>query len=386
LCSICEPYLYKDCLVGNVDLFTRGLEPKSRKENLLNKVTTLRLYHPFESPDEPSYSDLLSDGRWAENGKKAKIQGHSDHIRRSFQGKAYADRFWGRNAGDRLRSTITSGNMDFARMSRDCQPECHTNKVALEDEAFANLERVIMTSTGDQTWGDSGLDDFRLPFDAYPETTTHYQLCGIPRKLDPKPVPHFLLGLEGTKHYCQTSLAGPMALKNEIIQVVNPPEIVTFHINNRIMEEGILPPIVVGAVNRYMFGAPSVMMCDFSGDSVGPGQVVEILRPIRNMLNYRNRCLTLYPGTFDHLPLEEIPLYGSTTIELYNYVRHVDIDTINPITKIGPSNLRGIQYQLDRTIGEWKGKVTLKNSEDAPYCSACGQEPDQRYLMMGRKQ
>jgi hypothetical protein len=310
-----------------------------------------------------------------ENGKKAKIQGHSDHIRRSFQDKAYADRFWGRNAGDRLRNTITSGNMDFAMMSRDCQPECHTEKAALEDEAFANLERVIMTSTGDQTWGDSGLDDFRLPFDAYPEMTTHYQLCVIPRKLDPKPVPHFLLGLEGTKHYCQTSLAGPMAFNNEIIRVVNPPEIVTFHINNRITKDGIMPPIVVGAVNRYMFEAPTVMICDTSGDDVSAGQVREILQPLRSMLNSRDQALCLFPGTFRHYSLRDIRPYESTTIELYDYVRHIYIDDAYPVPTVRPNNLKGIQYQLDRSIGDWKGKVILKDSEDAPCCSACGKEP-----------
>jgi len=310
-----------------------------------------------------------------DNGKKAKIQGHSDHVRRCFQDKAYADRFWGRDAGNRLRTSITDGDMVFARISRDVQPEHHTDNVALEEEAFANLERVIMTGTGDQSWGDSGSNDFKLPFDAYPEMTFDYRVSGIPRNLDPKPVPHFLVGLESIKHYCQTSLAGPMALNNEIIRVVNPPEIVTFHINNRISTDGIMPPIVVGAVNRYMFAAPTVMICDTSGDDVSADQVREILQPLRSMLNSRDQALCLFPGTFRHYSLKDIRPYETTTIELYDYVRHIYIDDAYPVPAVRPNNLKGIQFQLDQSIGDWKGKVILKNSEEAPCCSACGKEP-----------
>jgi len=322
---------------------------------------------------------------WAEHGTKAKIQGHSDHVRRCLQDQGFADRFWGRDAGERMRTAITDGDMVFAGKSRDAQPGCYTDNVALEEEAFANLERVIMTSIGDQSWGEFGLDDFSLPFDADPDMILDDRRSIVPRKFDPKPVPHFLIGLESTKHYCQTSLAGPMALSNEIIRVVNPPEIVTFHINNRIMNEGILPPIVVGALNRYMFGAPSIMICDTNGDDVSADQVPDILHPLRNMLVARDDALCLFPGTFLY-SLKDIRPYETTTIELYNYVRHVYIDTVDHRTNYAPSNLKGIQYHLDRSIGQWKGKVTLKNSEDAPSCSACGKEPDQRHLMLGKNQ
>lgn len=311
---------------------------------------------------------------WAEHGTKAKIQGHSDHLRRCLQDQGFADRFWGRDAGKRMRDAITDGDIVLARISRDVQPGCYTDNVALQEEAFANLERVIMTSTGDQSWGESGLDDFSLPFDADPDTILDDRRSIVSRNFDPKPVPHFLIGLKSTKHYCQTSLAGPMALSNEIIRVVNPPEIVTFHVNNRIMNDGIMPPIVVGALNRYIFGAPSIMICDTIGDDVSADQVMDILHPLRNMLIARDQALCLVPGNFRY-SLEDIRPYETTTIELYNYVRHVYIDTVDHRTNYAPSNLKGIRYHLDRSIGLWKGKVTLKNSEDAPFVRLAAKNP-----------
>jgi hypothetical protein len=370
--------LYKDCLVGDVNLLIDGLEPKSRKEYLLNKVTTLRLYHPFDrSPDEPSYPDLFSKGKWAQTGKKETIQGHDGQIRRCYKDQGYADRYWGRTAGHKLRRTITDRGLGFERDHRELFPEDFIGKTPLGDEAFAKLERIIMMGTGDKSWGElNRLHDHALPFDAYPPMTVQHKLYGIPRKLDPRPIPHFLLGLGSVKHYCQTSLAGPLAIANEILQPVNSPKVVTFHISTRAMDEGIMPPIVIGAVNRYMCVATTIF-CDFTDGNVLADHVVEdILKPLRNMLNRRKYGLYLYPDNIEYPLIDYSTEFENTSIEVYNYVRHVWVDNIDPITRKGSSNLRGFQDQLDRTAGMWRGKVILKNSEDAEPCSACGVECD----------
>jgi len=88
----------------------------------------------------------------------------------------------------------------------------------------------------------------------------------------------------------------------------------------------------------------------------------------------------LHSDGFQFVPLEDIPL-DITTIEAYGYCEYVEFD--KSVDRglgqdFAPSNLKGIQAALDGILDEqWKGKIVLKNREDAPSCSACGKDPYQ---------
>jgi hypothetical protein len=251
----------------------------------------------------------------------------------------------------------------------------------LEDQAFANLERVIMTGAGDRSWGEQTAD-YKLPFDQYHQLSWQDKLANDARKFDIRPIPHFLIGLDTVKHYCQTALAGPLALANEILRPPNLPEIVTYHLPPRPIEAGILPPMVPGAINRYVFQlCAHIRFGEGNGDVERPEAVKDILMPILEMLERRYRALCFDESHFDLLPIRPgLVNFKDTIIELYGYTRHVQVHIADGKAKFnmkrGANNLKGIQDQLDLLIAHWKGKVFLKNIEDAPPCSACGLDAD----------
>jgi hypothetical protein len=90
--------------------------------------------------------------------------------------------------------------------------------------------------------------------------------------------------------------------------------------------------------------------------------------------------------TIDYHPFDEaeVPIQ-KTFVELYGYSRHVHNSKVVKVGfDHGPSNLKGIQDQLDLVIGNWKGRVVMKNIEEAPPCSACGLGGDAVYHVLGR--
>jgi hypothetical protein len=304
-------------------------------------------------------------------------QDHQGHVRRANRDKRYADKLLNRAAGDKLHAAICSNSdMEVARILRADDPEYYADRTPLDEEAFARLERVIMTGVGDQSWGQP--EDYFLPFDAYPETNSEYHM-GYPRHLDPRPIPHFLAAIESVKHYCQTCTAGPLALKNEIYRLANNPETVTYHIGTPSSKDPAVPPIVLGTVNRYVFDSPRILISDGNGEVMEYAAVREILEPLIYMLQARDQKLCVYPTGYELNPFgEDHPYFPTTRLELYDYTRHVDIDEVIARGGVqngtGPSNLKGTQAQLDRRIGGWKGKVLLRNLEDMAPCPACGKE------------
>ena len=234
-----------------------------------------------------------------------------------------------------------------------------------------------MTGAGDQSWGEQN-PDYKLPFDQYRHLSWQDKLANDARKFDTRPIPHFLIGLDRVKHYCQTAIVGPLALANEILRPPNIPEIVTYHLSPRPFDAGKLPPMVPGAINRYVFQVCGY--CRFSegnGDVERPEAVKEILMPILELLERRYRVLCFDQYHFDLVPIRPgVVNFEDTVIELYGYTRHIQVHIADGKAtfdyKHGPSNLKGIQDQLDLLIAHWKGKVFLKNIEDAPPCSACG--------------
>ena len=372
--------------MGDIALLVQDLELKSRKESLLNRLKTLRLYHPVDSfNDEPSYSALLQDqGKWRWTGLRFAIQDHSNHIRRAYDTTGYADKLWARDPGARLRYMVQSGDMELIREDRAAKPEDYLGRSTLEDQAFAKLERVIITGYGDQSWGNFSCDD-SLPFDAFPPKSLYHMLTGTPRDHDIRPLPHFLLGLDSVKHYCQTCTGGPFALANEFLHPINTPEIVTYHMNAT-SSLASLPAIVTGSINRYIFAVTAhIRWGEGNGDVETPEAVASILEPVRAMLFRGDHALCIGGETIDYHPFDEaeVPIQD-TFVELYGYSRHVhDSKVVKVGVDHGPSNLKGIQDQLDLVIGDWKGRVVMKNIEEAPPCSACGLGGDAVYQFLG---
>lgn len=370
--------------MGDIGLLVQDLELKSRKESLLNRVTTLRLYHPIDHfNDEPPYSALLDiHEKWEWTGMRFAIQDHSNHIRRAYDTAGYADKLWARDPGARLRYMVQSGDMDIIKEDRKAKPEDYLGRSALDDQAFAKLERVIMTGYGDQSWGDFSGDD-SLPFDAFPPRSLYHMFMGTPRDYDIRPLPHFLLGLDSVKHYCQTCTGGPLALANEFLHPINTPDIVTYHMNSQSTSLEQLPPIVTGALNRYIFAVTAhIRWAEGNGDVETPEAVAGIVEPIKAMLFRGDHALCIGGQTIDYHPFEgaEVPI-RNTFVELYGFSRHVHHTKVVEVgVDHGPSNLKGVQDQLDLVIGDWKGRVVMKNIEEAPLCSACGLGGDAVYV------
>jgi hypothetical protein len=367
--------------VGDFDLFVKELEPQSRMEYLLNKVTTLRLYHPIDhSHDEPLCVDLLYQGRWGDNGTKSGRHDHRGIVTRAKKDQSYADKVWGRTAVDKLHRVNTIQDTDNNRAFSSEDLKSDTAKSPAPKQAFAKLERVTMAEDGVKKW-DAPWTDLTL---GYTFPTLAQMGNGPPissNSLLPRPIPHYLVGLDSVKHYCQSSRLGPLALKHNYTRPLTSPETVTYHLPEEVGEEDMhLPPIVIGSVNRYIFQTPRVIIGAGNGDTI-PNEIVgQIVEDLDESLTDENQGLFLHSNDFQVVPLEDIPL-DTTTIEVYNYCIHVDLDghvARSTGRDFEPSNLKGIQAALDGILDErWKGKIVLKNREDAPSCSACGKDPYQ---------
>ena len=368
--------------MGDFDLFVKELESQSRKEYLLNKVTILRLYHPVDhSHNEPHYLELFYEGKWEANGSKSGGHDHRGIVTRAKKDKNYADKIWGRIAVDRLDRSISSGDIDTGRRVSSVSSNPDTRKSPVQKQAFAKLERVTMAENGVKKW-DASWTDLTLGY-TFPIWA---QMGNGPpissNSLLPRPIPHYLIGLKSVKHYCQSSRLGPLALKHSNTRPASSPEIVTHHLPEEVGSGDMhLPPIVIGSVDRYIFQAPPLIVTyKGNGDTLPYGIVGPIIEVLYESLTDQKQALLLHSDGFQFVPLEDIPL-DTTTIEVYGYCIYVDSDeTIDRGLgqESAPSNLKGIQLALDGVLDErWKGKIVLKNREDAPSCSACGKDPYQ---------
>jgi hypothetical protein len=349
-------------------------------EYLLNKVTTLRLYHPIDhSHDEPLYVDLLCQGRWEDNGTKSGRHDHRGIVTRAKKDHSYADKVWGRTAVDKLHRVNTIRDTDNNRAFSPEDLKSDTAKSPAPNQAFAKLERVTMAEDGVKRW-DAPWTDLTLgyTFPIWAQMGKGPPIAS--NSLLPRPIPHYLVGLKSVKHYCQSSRLGPLALKHSNTRPASSPEIVTHHLHEEIGPRDMhLPPIVIGSVNRYIFQAPpQIVTYKGNGDTLPYGIVGPIIEALYESLTDQKQALLLHSDGFQFVPLEDIPL-DTTTIEVYGYCKHVDFDEAvdrSSDQDSAPSNLRGIQVELDGILDErWKGKIVLKNREDAPSCSACGKDP-----------
>jgi hypothetical protein len=136
-------------------------------------------------------------------------------------------------------------------------------------------------------------------------------------------------------------------------------------------------PVFLGATNRYYY--PCLFTVDNDPDTEWDPEAEA--PPIARIV----QCLSIVIVKDGHIQVPDAPPQkfdlGQTKLEFYDYIRYVDpVDEIT-LKSEGPTgracrpatSLARIQAVLDDRLPEcWKGRVILKNREEAPPCTACG--------------
>lgn len=325
--DICTPQLYKDCLVSNVNHFLFGLEkgPYQNKARDLTQVRTLQIY-ASKACQVATYKDLFEGtAEWLDVGS---ARGIIDGV-----------------------SSETSDRISLDYLKNDVAALRVKLGITRSPHLLGSLERVCMTSTGDQSWG------------------THQKHLPIDVTFTTPALPIRLLCLSSVKHYCQSTMLGPLTLGGTIVKPNNPPKVATFH-SDRINLWGngdILPPIVIGAVNRYM--SKGLTFHSFPPDLYMSAGVAQAFRPLLTFFAARPIGIET-DGYLDNVSEDTIS-FADTSIEIYNFIDYYPGPGSDPnLTSAG--RLALVQEFVGKYLGKWKGRVVLKEKADCPPCSACG--------------
>jgi hypothetical protein len=197
------------------------------------------------------------------------------------------------------------------------------------------------------------------------------------------------LTLPSVEHYCQGIGAGPLALAQQYITAPNLPKTVSLHWKAMAVKGKLQasPPIVLGTTNRWLIDESIVVMSDLES-AVGMSQMAEpLVTLIQTVFRVDSKIMTITPSGLDFGPFDNSSsAFANTTIEIYGYIRHIYMsdhfrgDDWDPAVGFTGrmweiSNLGRYQTVLDAMLGNWKGKVILKNLEDWDSCPACGFQP-----------
>lgn len=339
LYDLSKTELYDDVLVADIDTFVQDLSYNPAKIDLLNRITTLRVYETESGVNmDPNYIQLMQLGEWSFCGLKTGPEDCWAGMRKATSNRESAKRFLHVAAYAAIRSSTV-------------------NAILGSQEPLYNVKRVIMTGApGTFPWG-----FHQAEFDWFDQG------------FGPGPIPLLFLDLPNIKHYCQCRHTGPLALPNQVIAVDNPPEIVTFHPQKMLVEWGPQwsPPIVIGATNRYMCnGNAGVASRTDTGEDLPYDHIAYLMAPLHAMLQDRP-VMHINARGHQQSSLSSVSL-ADTRIEVYDYIRHTNLT--KAIDDDLPSDIGHIQSMFNAELGQWKGKVFLKNREDCPPCSACGFE------------
>jgi hypothetical protein len=211
-----------------------------------------------------------------------------------------------------------------------------------------------------------------------------------------KILPHALINLPTIRNYCQTVFYGLLALPNKIIKVKSALQTFTTHFrgsqtfsNCLTVQELRSPPIILGAINRYYCEMANHALYPFDGDAVG--EFTTLLAPILAMLD--RSVYVADPVTGESTECNsDVDAFEGTKVEIYDYIRtidrskvdstsHVCIDPDEILQALPPLSSSFLQNLVDQAVPQqWKGKVVLKNREEAPPCSACGLDLQEEFV------
>ena len=349
--ALCSPVFYKDITTDDFPLLlTAGLDSNKNFE----QTTRLHLLHKRHWP-EPTYLDILTNGwtglLWT---RQYTEEVSSDDAVLEFQGLS--------QAGGRIRKLLESGVTIFPR-----------------------LQTVAMGSVSDELYNAKEGSAFEKILDRI--YTDHS-----------RSLPLALLDLPTVQHYCQGVAHGPLALSKRLIKTKTPLKTYTRHtrgvddmfctcaVDVACNETCQQPPIVLGAINRYYCVNTRPYRHYFQ--IVADDSPLDIFwEPVLAMFTRPGIVFADRDTGRPLILLDDIPKSAleGTTVEIYSFVRTMDVDNLKGHPTIvardqrmlqgiqPPQSLERHQRALDRGLPEvWKGKVRLFNREDAPPCAACG--------------
>jgi hypothetical protein len=210
----------------------------------------------------------------------------------------------------------------------------------------------------------------------------------------PKSISDVFLSLPSVEYYCQSSGIGPLSMSNAIYKPLHPPRVATFHLSRSTMmwRSELLPPIVIGATNRYIWSGPGGAGA-LRVESTSPipassitSDMVKAMIAVVHTLCARTTVLeqlqpgpdTTYAEDFSYtqtVPFNSVSL-NDTSIEIYNYVVNV-IQTgptvgssLEKRPHVHPLSLdvcKAIERVLNCKIGRWRGKVIIRNGSDLQF-------------------
>jgi len=353
--NICASVLYKDCTTDDFVSFASGL----RTNESIDHTTRLHIHHK-EHWSEATYAEITENG-WDKLKIKAKLEhlpGTRPHssIVREYRGLS--------KEGRRLRQFITEG--------------------------LTVLPNLRVVSTG-------GIGE--TIFNEYNAPVVEKVLKREPEGSDGiKILAQALLDLPTVQHYCQAVAYGPLSLPNQIVKPESALKTYTHHQRGTPLfcecldcHENHSPPIVLGAINRYHCKTSHGIPHPFP--SMMETVIETYLAPIIAMFA-RPDVMVADPETGKPTPYDggnHDQIIEGTEIELYNYIRVYRLNEIrqNPFMflecpdKMGTLPAQSLSYfqtTLDAALPErWRGKVVLKDREQAPPCIACGYDFQQEF-------
>jgi hypothetical protein len=341
------PVLYKDCITDDFGSFAAGL---GNNENL-NYTIRLHIHHKRHWIDS-SYRDIFVQG-WDVLYTKKRPDGPL--ITLDLNG-VLGECLSFIQEGKRLRQLFNE-NIRF----------------------LPNLRIISMAGIGENLFNG-------------PRAWKHEELCDRRIKDCFKILPLALIDIPTVQHYCQAVGHGPLAAPGIIYQPQTPPQTFTHHPRGAPLFEShpatgqvLAFPIIVGSINRYYDELPCHIPYPWLPDSAS--QISLVLAPIKAMLMRSTKVADPVSGR----PIDpksnnegKSDPFKDTLIEIYNCIRIVhrsnydanDAQPIDPAIEnrdLVPNDLGVCQRLLDDHLPEvWKGKVWLKNREEAPPRAACG--------------
>lgn len=343
LYDICGPKLYANCLIGDLSSLVVGIYHHSA---LIDKIERLHLYSG-RYLTEPNYDDLLNDRHGA----------------------------WMWVEGPPPRPKFSNGATEFSLVDEfrtSAKVQMLLARAPWRSPAkFPRLRIVCFGDIPNCAWG-------TLAASFHNETMEGFLKAG-----NRTSVPKMLLDVPSVEHVCQSTRLGPHAFDFTVFNGSHAPLVFNWHPSNPsircpcMMEMG---PMILGATNRYFF------TCLFLVENVPATEwdPIEEIDRLNGLVLRISRVNIIDGHTYftEPSPPEPVDL-GDTKLEIYDYVRYIDPipNTAHRKEELkrracGPAtSLARIQDALEKALPEcWKGRVTLKNREDTPPCTACGVE------------